>query len=158
MLARGQLMILFAVMAVITSGGTAGEHSRRTVTQGEPQGGVHPTETIVASRKVRDMVVAITNADGRLSGGDNEFCVVFQKRETREAVDVLKVATNFALLVGKIQEEPIKAQLVREQPGRYCGHINLGKQYYVPASYYVFVNYTDAGGQKRKERLSLVVK
>lgn len=104
------------------------------------------------------MVIAVTNANGRLSGGDNEFCVVFQKREMREPVDVLNVAADFALLVGKIQEEPIKAQLVRERPGRYCGHINLGKQYYVPASYYVFVNYTDTGGQKRKERLFLAVK
>jgi hypothetical protein len=23
--------------------------------------------------------------------------------------------------------------------GRYCGHVDLGKQYYVPASYYALV-------------------
>ena len=159
MVIRGRLMILCAaLMTAITSGGSVARHSRRTLIHGESQVAVRSTERTVISKKVKDMVIAVTNANGRLSGGDNEFCVVFQKREMREPVDVLNVAADFALLVGKIQEEPIKAQLVRERPGRYCGHINLGKQYYVPASYYVFVNYTDTGGQKRKERLFLAVK
>ena len=158
MTTRDGLMTLFAVIAVITSGGSASGHGRRTLSQGDPQGGSRSTERIVASRKVGDIVVAITNANGRLSGGENEFCVVFQKRDTREPFDVLNVSVDFVLLVGKIQEEPIKAQLVWQQPGRYCGHINLGKRYYVPASYYSFVRYIDAAGHKRKERLFLAVK
>ena len=60
--------------------------------------------------------------------------------------------------MGRIQEEPIKTDLTGDRAGRYCGHVNLGKQYYVPASYYVFVSYTDAGGRKKKERLLLSVK
>jgi len=60
--------------------------------------------------------------------------------------------------VGKIQEAPIKARLAEDQPGRYCGHVNLGKQYYVPASYYVFLLFTAVDHQKRKERLFLTVK
>lgn len=42
--------------------------------------------------------------------------------------------------------------------GHYCGDVNLGKQYYVPANYYVLVLSTDADGKKRKERLSLSIR
>ena len=103
------------------------------------------------------MVITITGSDGRLKDGENNFCVVFQKRETGEAVDLQKVSVEFALLVGRIEEEPIRVQLTGDRVGQYCGHVDLGKQYYVPASYYAFVVYTDATGKKRKERLFLSV-
>ena len=118
---------------------------------------VHVTETTVASKRTKDLVIAITSSDGRLKGWDNSLCVVFKKRGTEELVDVQNVSLEFTLLVGKLQEEPIRAQLSEDQMGRYCGHVNLGKQYYVPASYYAFVLYTDAAGKKRKERLFLRV-
>ena len=117
-----------------------------------PQGG-----NIVASKRTKNMVITITGSDGRLKDGENNFCVVFQKRETGEAVDLQKVSVEFALLVGRIEEEPIRVQLTGDRVGRYCGHVDLGKQYYVPASYYAFVVYTDAAGKKRKERLFLSI-
>jgi hypothetical protein len=113
-----------------------------------PQG-----ENAVASKRTKNLVVTITGPDGRLKGGENSFCVVFQKRETGEPVDVQNASVEFTLLVGRIEEKPIRAQLTEEHTGRYCGHVNLGKQYYVPASYYAFVLYTDAVGKKRKTRL-----
>ena len=119
---------------------------------------VPATETTVASKGTKDLVIAITNSDGRLKGGENSFCVMFQKAGTDEPVDVRNVGVDFALLVGRIQEEPIRAQLEEDRVGRYCGHVNLGKQYYVPASYYVFVRYTDRAGRKRKERLFLSIR
>ena len=118
-----------------------------------PQGG-----SAVASKRTKNMVITITGSDGRLKGGENSFCVVFQKRETGEAVDLQKVSVEFTLLVGRIEEEPIRVQLTGDRVGRYCGHVNLGNQYYVPAGYYVFVLYTDVAGKKRKERLFLSIK
>ena len=159
MLCHGRLMILFALLiAAITSSERASAHSRRVLPSHESQVAVPPTEKMVVLRKVRGSIIEIINAQGRFNGGDNEFCVVFQKKETRAPVDVLNVSVDFVLLVGKIQEQPIKTQLVQDQPGHYCGHVNLGKQYYVPASYYAFIRYTDTDGKKRKERLFLAVK
>ena len=118
---------------------------------------VPSTEITVASKRTKDLAIAIISRDGRLKGGENSLCVVFQKRGTQEPVDVGNVSVDFTLLVGRIQEEPIKAQLTKDQVGRYCGQVNLGKQYYVPASYYAFVHYTNGAG-KKKQRLFLSVK
>jgi hypothetical protein len=104
------------------------------------------------------LLITITSADGRLRGGENSFCAVFQKRGTNEPVDVQNVSVDFTLLVGRIQEKLIRGQFTEDQMGRYCGQVNLGKQYYVPASYYAFVRYTDEAGKKRKARLFLSVK
>jgi hypothetical protein len=104
------------------------------------------------------LVITITNAAGGLREGDNDLCILFVGRETREPVDVQNVSVDFTLLVGRIQEEPIKAPLIRDQVGQHCGHVNLRKQYYIPASFYAFVRYTDVNGKKRKERFFLSVK
>lgn len=122
------------------------------------QATVPETEATVASKRTKDLTITITSASGRLKGGENSFCVMFQKRETEEPVDVESVNVDFALLVGRIQEKPINAQLTQDRTGRFCGDVNLGKQYYVPASYYAFVRYTDATGKKRKERFFLSIK
>ena len=122
------------------------------------QATVLPAEMTVASKRTNDLVITITSADGRLKSGENSLCVVFQKRGTGKPVDVHNVSVDFTLLVGRIQEEPIRAHLTNDQMGHYCGHVDLGKQYYIPASYYAFVFYTDAGGQKRKARLFLSVR
>lgn len=111
------------------------------------------TQAIVASKRTKDLIITITTSDGRLKGGENSFCVRFQKRETEELVDIQNVGVQFSLLVGRIQEDPTQAQLSGDGLGRYCGHVDLGMQYYVPASYYAFVLYVDAAGRKRKERL-----
>lgn len=113
----------------------------------------------MASTRTKDMVITIANADGRLRDGkENSFCVVFEQRATGEPMIVGNVRVDFRLLVGRIQEEPIRAYLAQDHAGRYCGQVNLGKQYYNPASYYAFVFYTDVGGKKRKTRLFLSVK
>jgi hypothetical protein len=157
MFRHGRVMLLFAVsMGVITSHDFIAGYQGRPLTYQQSQ--VRLTETIIASKQERDVVITITNVDGRLRGGDNDFCVLFEKRERREPRDVQNVSVDFTLLVGKIQEEPIRARLAQDQPGRYCGHVNLGKQYYVPANYFAFVLYTDASHKKRKERLFLSVK
>ena len=122
------------------------------------QATVPATETTVASKRMKDLTITITSADGSLKGGENSFCVMFQKTGTDEPVGVRNVGVDFTLLVGRIQEEPIRTQLVGDRVGRYCGHLNLGKQYYVPANYYAFVLYTDAVGKKRKERLFLSIR
>ena len=119
---------------------------------------VRSTETRIASKQARDVVISITNADGRLQAGDNDFCVLFENRETQKPTDVEDVSVAFAQQVGKIQEAPIKVWLTEDRLGRYCGHVNLGKQYYAPASYYAFVDFIDASHRKKKERLFLTVK
>lgn len=96
---------------------------------------VPATEATVASKRTEDLTIRITSANGKMKGRDNSFCVVFQKRDTEEPVDVQNVSVDFTLLVGKIQERPIRAQLAGDRAGRHCGHVDLGKQYYVPASY-----------------------
>ena len=120
--------------------------------------GALPNEITVASTRTRDLVIAITSENGRLKGGENHFCVAFKKKGTNDLVDVHNVSVDFTLLVGRIEEEPIRSNLDRDQHGRYCGQVNLGEQYYIPASYYAFVRYTDAVGKRRKQRLFLSVK
>jgi hypothetical protein len=65
---------------------------------------------------------------------------------------------DFRLLVGRIEEQPMTAHLSQNGEDRYCGDINLGPQYYRPASYYVFVRYIEATGKKNRTRLSLSVR
>jgi len=112
----------------------------------------------VASKRTKDLVITITSADGRLKDGENSFCVVFQKRGTEDLVDVRNVSVDFTLLVGRIQEKPIKGRLTEHLTGRYCGQVNLGKQFDVPASYYAFVRYTDGAGKRKRQRLFLSVR
>jgi hypothetical protein len=155
---RGRLILFFTIsIGLITSSCVAAGYRRVPPAYQQFRVAVRPTET-VASKRTRDLIITITNADGRLRGGDNEFCLLFQKRESREAAEVQDVSIDFALLVGRIQREPIRARLTQEQQGRYCGRVDLGKQYYVPASYYAFLLYTDVDGKKRKERFFLTVK
>ena len=154
-----RLMLFFAIsIGAITSDDSIAGYRRRPLVHQQSQVQVHLAKTIIASRQARGVAVTIANADGKLLGGDNDFCVLFETTEKREPVDVQNVSIDFALLVGKIEEQPIRVRLPQVQPGRYCGHVNLGKQYYVPASYYAFVLYTDTGGKKRKERLFLSVR
>jgi hypothetical protein len=155
---RGRLILFFAIsIGLISSSDGAAGYRRVPLAYRQLRVAIRPIDT-VASKRTRDLVITITNADGRLRGGDNEFCLLFQKRESREAAEVQDVSIDFALLVGRIQREPIRARLTQERQGRFCGHLDLGKQYYIPASYYAFVRYTDADGEKRKERVFLTVK
>ena len=151
MVCHGQLMLSFAVlMGVITSGVCIVVDRPKALVHQKTQVAVRPTEISITSKRAREVVITITNADGKLREGDNAFCVLLQNKETRKPLDVQNVSVDFTLLVGRIPEEPIRAHLAQDQPSRYCGHVNLGKQHYVPASYCAFVLYTDAGGKKKE--------
>jgi hypothetical protein len=68
------------------------------------------------------------------------------------------VGIEFAQQVGRIQERPIRAQIVEGDSGHLCGNVDLGAQYYQPAFYYLFIRYTDVDGKRRKCCLSLSVR
>jgi hypothetical protein len=123
-----------------------------------PRVATEATETTVASKRTKDLIITIISAEDGLKGGERPFCVLFYKRGTDEPVEVEEVRVDFTLLVGRIHQQAIETTLTEDRVGRYCGHVNLGKQYYVPASYYAFVFYTDAAGRKKKERLFLSVR
>jgi hypothetical protein len=116
------------------------------------------TEMTVTSKRTKDLIISITSSDGRLKGGENTFCVVFEKRGTVQPVDVLNVSVEFSLLGGRIYGTPIKGKVTEVQTGRYCGEVNLRNQYDSPASYYALVYYTIGAGKKRKQRLFLNVR
>lgn len=115
--------------------------------------GSHPANVTVTAKKTKYLLIAIITPDGRMRGGENSFCIVFKSKETQVPAEVHDVKIDFVLLVGKIEEKPIKAEISRSEDGRFCGRVNLGKQYYVPAGYYAFLTYRDANGKRRRQRL-----
>jgi hypothetical protein len=128
---------------------------------GKPLGPERPpdlSEKTIASKRVRNVVIEFTNGSGKLTAGENRFCVLFYNLETANSADVQNVRVDFRQQVGKIQEKPITAELTQDGVGRYCGRINLGRQYYSPSNYYVSVRYADATGKKRTVRFYLSVR
>ena len=115
------------------------------------------TGKMLASRLQNDLVVVLMNDTGNLTAGGNHLCVVFRKVETGQAVEVQHVVIDFILLVGRIQEKPITIRLTPDGMGYYRGEVDLGRQYYNPASYYGIVYYIDSTGKERKARLHLTV-
>lgn len=112
----------------------------------------------IASKRTGSVVIVLTNDTGKLTPGENHFCVLFQGGRPTRAGTIREVSVDFRLLVGRIQEEPITAHLGQNGADRYCGLINLGSQYYRPASYYAFVRYVEATGKKKSMRLLITVK
>ena len=116
------------------------------------------TRTAIASGRAGDLSIELTNENGRLRAGENDLCLTFRKTETATLADVRNVAAEFSLLVGKIEEKPIIAHLSLKGVGEYCGELDLGRQYYSPSSYYVFVRYIDPANNKRKKRFFVAVR
>jgi len=116
------------------------------------------SRTAIASGRAKDLFIELTNENGRLRAGENNLCIKFQKTETGAHVEVRNVAAEFSLLVGKIEEKPIAAHLSYKGAGEYCGKIDLGRQYYSPSSYYVFLRYIDPANNKRKKRFFVAVR
>lgn len=112
----------------------------------------------IASGRAGDLSIELSNENGGLRAGENDLCITFRKTETGTLVDVRNVAAEFSLLVGRIEEKPIVAHLFQKGTGEYCGEIDLGRQYYSPSSYYVFVQYIDPAGYKRKKRFFVAVR
>jgi hypothetical protein len=115
-------------------------------------------EKTIASMTKGNLIIALTNETGKLMAGANHFCVLFQRRGSSPTIDIQEVSVAFTLLVGRIHEARITTLLDQNGPDRYCGQIDLGPQYYRPASYYAVVRYVEAAGKKKSARLSLTVK
>jgi hypothetical protein len=112
----------------------------------------------IVSKASKDAVIVLLNEHGTFTAGDNTFCLQFRKTGAGESVDIRGVNVDFSQLVGRIQERSIIAQLNQDGIGKYVGHVDLGRQFYNPAAYYVAVHYFDANGKKRKVRVLLAVK
>ena len=117
-----------------------------------------PSDKVIAARKTKHVVTTLVNKTGEFKGGVNGFCVLFTDPETKSALDFQSVRADFRLLVGRIEEVPITAGLSKEEAGRYCGQVDLGRQYYSPSSYYVFVSYIAATGKRKSTRLFVSVR
>jgi hypothetical protein len=127
-------------------------------TQFRQSAGSSRAEISVASGRAKGLNITITTTDGRMHAGENKFCALFQDVASNQPAEVQNVSVDFTLLVGRILEVPIKAKLARERVGHFCGQVNLGRQYYFPASYYALLSFTDANGKNRKKRLFLSVR
>ena len=111
----------------------------------------------IAAKLKNDLVVVLTNDSGKLNPGENAVCVVIRDPRTGEAADVQNVSIEFSLRTGRIVHGPITARLARESAGRYCGNVNLGRQYYKPMNFYVGIRYMDPANKNRRVGLSLDV-
>lgn len=115
-------------------------------------------EKVIVSKHKDDLSITLTSDAGKFTGGSNSFCAVFKRRSNEELVPVTNLAVEFAKEVGKIREQSIQANMHEEAFGRYCGQVDLGKQHYNPAFYYIFVHYAEASGAKKKCRFFVTVK
>lgn len=70
------------------------------------------------------MEVVLTNDSGKLKPGEDSFCVLFLGLGYAPPVEVNNVSIDFRLLVGRIMERRIAAQLAANGIERYCGRID----------------------------------
>lgn len=112
----------------------------------------------VASAHNHNLSISVVNEPEKFVAGNNAFCVVFTKSSSADPASVNNVEIEFAQQVGKIREKPVRAQVTESGLGHFCGNVDLGKQYYDPAFYYVYLHYTDASDRRRKCNLSFSVK
>lgn len=114
-------------------------------------------EQSIASKHQDDLLISISNQTGNFTGGKNNFCVSFSSLNS-EAVSIGHPVIEFEQQAGKIRERAIPATISPETPGRYCGEVDLGKQHYQPAFYYVYVRYIAPSGKRKKCRFFLKIK
>ncbi len=114
-------------------------------------------QTTIASKRSHDFYISLMNKSGKLTQ-QGEYCVLFSRRRGGEPIQLQGVFIEIAQQVGKITGRPKKYSLSPDNLGRYCGAINLGKQYYRPAFYYVAVYYTDRSGKRKKCRFFSTLK
>lgn len=112
----------------------------------------------IASRRSHGLYVSLARDGGGFAAGSNEYCLSFTTAPARKPVDVKSIRVEFAQQVGRILERPIISPVVQLGAGRYCGSVDLGKQYYVPAFYRVTVHYSYATGKRKRCRFLLTVK
>jgi hypothetical protein len=107
-------------------------------------------EKPIASGRTKGISVVLTNESGKLTNGENAICAVFQDTATSSPASVQDVRLKFTLRVGRISRDAIAAQLSNDGSGRYCGRVNLGRQYRHPASYYIEMRYMNTKREKGK--------
>ena len=105
-------------------------------------------QTTIASKRNHGLYISLMSESGELTQKD-EYCAFFGTTKGGEP-HVETVFLEFAQQVGKIRESARKFPLLLDSLGRYCGTVDLGKQYYHPAFYYVEVHYTDTSRKRRK--------
>lgn len=113
--------------------------------------GTDGQERTIASTRARHLLVTLTNESGKFTADANRFCVLFQSRSASTAIDIHEVSVDFRLLVGRIQERPLTAYLSPNGSERFCGDINLGRQYYRPANYYILRSCALFGSDRQEE-------
>jgi hypothetical protein len=113
-------------------------------------------QTVIASKRNHDLDISLLSKSGKLVSAKDEYCVSFTTKGG-EPAQVADVFVEFAQQVGRIREDPRKFPLVPGNLGRYCGQVDLGKQYYQPAFYHVEVHYTDTSRKRRKCHFFLTI-
>jgi hypothetical protein len=106
-------------------------------------------QTVIASKRSHDLYISLLGESGKLASARDEYCVSFSTTKGGGPAQVEDVFVEFAQQVGRIREDPRKFPLVPGNLGRYCGQVDLGKQYYQPAFYHVEVHYTDSSRKRR---------
>jgi hypothetical protein len=114
-------------------------------------------QTVIASKRKHDLYISLLSKSGKLVTAKDEYCVSFT-RKGGEAAQAEDVFVEFAQQVGRIRESPGKFSLALGNLGRYCGQVDLGKQYYQPAFYHVEVHYTDSSRKRRTCHFFLTIK
>lgn len=72
-------------------------------------------EKTITSKRTRTVAITLANDSGKLTAGENRFCVLFYNLETANSADVQNVRVDFRQQVGRIQERPIAAELTPVQ-------------------------------------------
>ncbi len=114
-------------------------------------------EKSLATTRQHGLSIAFTTPGGKLTAGANNFCILIGGRDAARPASVDRLSVEFAQQVGKIRQTPIRGTIAEQTEGRYCGKINLGKQYYWPAFYHVTIEYADSSGKIRRWRFMLTM-
>jgi hypothetical protein len=114
-------------------------------------------QTTIASKRNHDFYISLLSNSGKFAEKD-EDCALFGRTKGGEPTQVEDVLIDFVQQVGKIRESPKEFHFSPDRLGRYCGRVDLGKQYYQPAFYYVTVHYTDSSRKRRTCRFFLTMK
>jgi len=114
-------------------------------------------QTTIASKRNHGFDISLMSKSGALAAKD-EYCASFSTTKSVEPAHVEGVFLEFAQQVGKIRETARKFPLALDSLGRYCGTVDLGKQYYHPAFYYVEVHYADSLRKRRTCRFFLTLR
>jgi hypothetical protein len=115
-------------------------------------------QTTIASKRNHELYISLTSKAGKLVAGTSEYCALFSITKGDAPTHVEDVFVEFAQQIGKIRENPRKFPLALDNLGAYCGEVDLGKQYYQPAFYYVEVHYAVSSRKRRTCRFFLTMK